>query len=232
MTKIAPVASHLTYANAVATLALFIALGGASYAAARLPANSVGTKQIKRDAVTPAKLSPASKAALTGPAGPIGAAGPLGPAGAPGAEGARGPMGDPGERGEEGEKGDRGPEGPSDGYYATAISGGPLTQTGAEFGELAVPAGSYVVSATARLMSTGAGASNAQCLIVDRSGGNGGQMNVNLSGTGDRKIVPMIFAETVEAPSTFSIQCELTSGGGTVSVDSLSLTAIKVGVIH
>jgi hypothetical protein len=46
----------LTYANVVATLALFIALGGASYAAIKLPKNSVGTKQLKKNAVTTAKL--------------------------------------------------------------------------------------------------------------------------------------------------------------------------------
>ncbi|MGH2905228.1 MAG: hypothetical protein ACRDKI_00485 [Solirubrobacterales bacterium] len=48
--------SNLTYANVVATLALFLALGGVSYAAATLPKNSVGTKQIKKNAVTGAKI--------------------------------------------------------------------------------------------------------------------------------------------------------------------------------
>ena len=37
---------RLSYVNVVATLALFIALGGASYAAVELPANSVGVRQI------------------------------------------------------------------------------------------------------------------------------------------------------------------------------------------
>ena len=46
----------LTYANVVATLALFIALGGASYAAIKLPKNSVGTKQLKKNAVGPKQL--------------------------------------------------------------------------------------------------------------------------------------------------------------------------------
>jgi hypothetical protein len=35
----------------MATLAIFIALGGASYAAIKIPANSVGSKQLKDDAV-------------------------------------------------------------------------------------------------------------------------------------------------------------------------------------
>jgi hypothetical protein len=47
---------HLSYANVVATLALFIALGGASYAAVTLPRNSVGTAQLKKNAVTATKV--------------------------------------------------------------------------------------------------------------------------------------------------------------------------------
>jgi hypothetical protein len=46
----------LTYANVMATVAVFIALGGASYAAVNLPKNSVGSRQIKTGAVTGTKL--------------------------------------------------------------------------------------------------------------------------------------------------------------------------------
>ena len=43
-------------AMVVACLALMMALGGTSYAAIRLPANSVGTKQLKKGAVTAVKV--------------------------------------------------------------------------------------------------------------------------------------------------------------------------------
>jgi hypothetical protein len=48
--------TKLTYSNVIATIALFVALGGAATAATQLPRNSVGTNQIKRGAVTTAKL--------------------------------------------------------------------------------------------------------------------------------------------------------------------------------
>jgi len=50
-------AGHLSYANVVATLALFLALGGASFAMLRLPKASVGTAQLRNGAVTAGKLA-------------------------------------------------------------------------------------------------------------------------------------------------------------------------------
>lgn len=44
--------------NVVAYLALFVALGGTSYAAINLPAGSVGTKQLRNGSVTAGKLDP------------------------------------------------------------------------------------------------------------------------------------------------------------------------------
>jgi hypothetical protein len=73
---------HLSYANVMATVAVFIALGGGSYAAIKLPANSVGTKQLKKTAVTLKKIKRSTRHALkgqqgdTGPRGATGAAGP------------------------------------------------------------------------------------------------------------------------------------------------------------
>jgi hypothetical protein len=83
----------------VAFAALMVALGGTSYAIAQLPANSVGTKQLKKNAVTSAKVKnrsllandfksgqlPRGAQGPRGVAGPAGPAGPTGPAGAAGA---------------------------------------------------------------------------------------------------------------------------------------------------
>lgn len=49
---------HLSYANVTATLALILALGGTSYAAITLPANSVGPRQLRPGAVTSRAIRP------------------------------------------------------------------------------------------------------------------------------------------------------------------------------
>ena len=88
----------------IACVALLLALGGVSWAATALPRNSVGTAQLKNNAVTSKKVKnhsllradfkngqiprgpagPAGPAGATGPAGPQGPKGPTGPAGAAG----------------------------------------------------------------------------------------------------------------------------------------------------
>jgi hypothetical protein len=65
-------------------IALFVALGGTSFAAFKLPKNSVGTKQIKNGAVTLPKVSSTAVSVLKG------AKGDPGPAGTPGTPGTSG----------------------------------------------------------------------------------------------------------------------------------------------
>jgi hypothetical protein len=95
--------ARLTYSNVVATLALFIALGGSSYAALKLPKNSVGSAQLKANSITSTKikagslrandLSSAARSRLRGPRGPRGTQGPVGKTGATGRTGPRGSTG-------------------------------------------------------------------------------------------------------------------------------------------
>ncbi len=56
MTSMKLMRGHLSYANVISTICLFVVLGGGAYAAARLPAKSVGTAQLKAGAVTGAKI--------------------------------------------------------------------------------------------------------------------------------------------------------------------------------
>lgn len=55
--------AKLTYANVMATIAVFLVLGGGAAVAAGLGKNSVGAKQLKPNAVTSAKIK---KGAVTG----------------------------------------------------------------------------------------------------------------------------------------------------------------------
>ena len=81
--------------NAIAYLALFVALGGVSYAAINLPAGSVGTKQLKKNAVISSKVRNGSLLRRDFKAGqiPAGARGPAGPTGAQGSTGSAGATG-------------------------------------------------------------------------------------------------------------------------------------------
>ena len=82
-------------AMVVACAALFVSLGGVGYAAIVLPANSVGTKQLKRNAVNSAKVKKYSLLRSDFKRGQV-PRGPQGLQGIPGAQGIQGPKGDPG----------------------------------------------------------------------------------------------------------------------------------------
>lgn len=116
-------------------LALFVALGGTSYAAATLPRDSVGSTQIKAGAVGASEVRDGSLTAKdfksgSLPRGATGAQGPKGETGATGAQGTAGAPGAPGARGAQGEQGPIGPQGAGGNAETVAVrlqSGG--TQT-------------------------------------------------------------------------------------------------------
>lgn len=110
--------------NVVAYLALFVALGGTSYAAIRLPANSVGAREIKSDAVRSSEVKNGSllttdfkagqlPAGARGANGEPGGIGPIGVQGEKGAVGDTGKTGDIGARGAAGAPGANGSAGPA-----------------------------------------------------------------------------------------------------------------------
>jgi hypothetical protein len=86
-------------AMVVASIALLVALGGTSIAAvSALPRGSVGTPQLRNNAVTSVKVKNRSLRAVDFARGQL-------PAGAQGPEGPQGATGDPGPRGAKGEPG-------------------------------------------------------------------------------------------------------------------------------
>jgi hypothetical protein len=96
--------ARLSHATVVAYLALFVALGGSSYAAIELSKKSVKAKHIAKNAVTSKKVKDGTlltddfkdgelPAGAQGAQGPKGDPGPKGDAGADGADGADGAPG-------------------------------------------------------------------------------------------------------------------------------------------
>jgi hypothetical protein len=87
---------RLSPSMVVACLALSVALGGTGYAAITLPKNSVGAKQLKKNAITSPKIKDRSLLARDFKQGQI----------------PRGPKGDTGAQGAQGIQGIQGPAGP------------------------------------------------------------------------------------------------------------------------
>ena len=104
------------HGTVVAYLALFVALGGSSYAAITLKRNSVKTRHIARGAVTSPKVRDQSLLARDFAAGQL-------PAGLKGDTGEKGDKGDPGEKGDQGVPGQPG----ADGTPGTARAYGRVT---------------------------------------------------------------------------------------------------------
>jgi hypothetical protein len=115
------------HAVAVAYLALFVALGGGAYAASKLPRNSVGPTQLKKNAVTSPKVKNGSLKAADFAKGQL-RRGPQGPKGDLGSQGLQGEPGTPGGPGPTGETGAPG----SAVAYAHVLANGTLESGGSK----------------------------------------------------------------------------------------------------
>jgi Collagen triple helix repeat (20 copies) len=104
-----------SYSNVLATIAVFVALGGSSYAAvSQIAKNSVSTTQVRDRSLLARDFKRGQlKAGPVGPAGPAGGVGPAGSEGQAGPTGAAGPVGPEGPAGSEGPAGEAGPVGPA-----------------------------------------------------------------------------------------------------------------------
>jgi hypothetical protein len=99
----------------VASLALFVALGGTGYAVTALPRDSVTSTQVKDGSLEATDLSASLRGDIStrakAPGGPKGARGPKGDKGAKGSAGAPGPQGQTGTQGLTGSRGEKGDTG-------------------------------------------------------------------------------------------------------------------------
>lgn len=102
---------HLSYANVMATVAVFIALGGSSYAALRITGRDVRDGSLTGRDVKNHSIRSRDLAAGVVRQGAAGAQGPVGAKGDLGAKGDAGPRGLTGARGPAGARGLQGPKG-------------------------------------------------------------------------------------------------------------------------
>jgi hypothetical protein len=194
---------NLSYADVMATIAVFMALGGASYAAVNLPAKSVGTKQIKDHAVTQRKLSTAARHSLRGSHGPTGPRGTAGPQGITGARG------------------------PSDAYFASSDA---LASGGNTIVLENVPARKYIVQGRAEFINgtstpqtLSCTAHDADYIARDDATGTTDQKN-------DHTVVSTIMPLELAKPSSILLQCTASTTMG--DMRGMRISAIRVGAIH
>ena len=197
----------------MSTLAVFIALGGTSYAVTKLPKNSVGSQQVKNRSLQRIDLSPnALGAGVRGPRRPQGVAG------ASGATGARGPSDVVVRR--------------RDGVAAVGFGAG----DGVDVATMSLPAGKWLVSAETNATffpNTSPFADQFHCaLIVD--GAPGSRKNAFMGNlTGAVHEVVFVTSQAIDAAQAVKIvlRCShdaaLPSGGTVPGFDHTLLTATR-----
>jgi hypothetical protein len=127
----------MRYANFMSTLAVFLALGGTSYAAmtvtgVQIKDNTVTGRDVRNSSVGSHDIRDHSLRSRDFKPGQLGAGaqGPAGPQGAPGPEGAAEPQGSAGPEGPSGDPGPQGPVGPAG---PAGVSGMGLVNAETEF---------------------------------------------------------------------------------------------------
>jgi hypothetical protein len=205
---------HLTYANVAASLALFLALGGAAYAATQLPKNSVGTNQIRKEAVTAAKIAKKTRQQLQGQRGPAGQQGPQGKTGKTGAKGATGA------RGAQGNTGVPGADGTGPAFEATAKPAIPTAiGTGTQVVGLSLAPGQYATSAN--VVVQGSAGATVTCTLL-----NGGEASATIPTAAGLETLSMSGVRGLAGAGTATVLC--TATGGTAELVSANVTAIQV----
>jgi hypothetical protein len=242
---------RLSYANVVATMALFVALGGSSYAAVQLSNGQVKTKHLAKNAVKAKKLAPDSVNSGKVKDGsllaqdfepgqlPAGAQGPKGDTGSQGLKGDTGSQGLKGDTGSQGLKGDKGDPGPSatfqdrrDALVTVPEPGGGL---GAAITSLNLPAGHYLVEFNGTMQRNGltAGQSVDHYLVLRVDGSVISSVPVSSvqgsTSIGAASAVASRRLLTLASPTTIAVHGFSGTGTGTSSQARGVLTATQVG---
>jgi hypothetical protein len=206
---------HLTYANVVASLALFLALGGAAFAATQLPRNSVGTGQLKPEAVTAGKIAKKTRNQLKGDRGATGPQGPTGKTGAKGAAGAKGATGAKGDTGPRGLTGADG-TGPAFEVFGTlksiGVGAAPVVAEN-------LPAGAYLSTANVVVEATAPG--TVTCTLS-----SGGEASANFGVAGQVTTMSLSATRTLGSAGAETLTCSAPEGA-TARYANLIATQVK-----
>jgi Collagen triple helix repeat (20 copies) len=199
----------LTYANVIATLALFLVLGGGAYAASQLPRNSVGTGQLKAEAVTAGKIAKKARQQLQGDRGPTGPQGPQGKAGPKGATGAKGAQGTTGVKGTNGTDG----SGPAIEAFSKPSSPLPIT-TGTQV--VAVPLSGSAYATSANVVVSSVPGAVVSCTLT-----GGGEATATVPAGG----FETLSLSAARGAGSAVVNC--TASGGSAEYSFASVTAIQ-----
>jgi hypothetical protein len=211
--------SKLTYANVMATLALFVALGGSSYAAVSLSRNSVKSKhiakgQVKRsdigkNAVSSPKVKRFSLLASDFRPGQL-PAGPRGETGPPGSPGAPGPTASAAAT--------RSAANEPIGTSSTTVLEEEITTTFE---------GRVLASASVRVEGDGGNNDVAVCRLQDGgSGAVGGPAISTIPDTSSDELTITVVGSIVKPPGTHTIRVCCNAGTGVTSFDVEAVSLI------
>jgi hypothetical protein len=213
---------HLTYPKAAATLAVFLAAGGAAWAATGTGSTIHACYKKHGGALRLATHCRRGESAVSwSRVGPTGRRGPAGQAGKTGASGASGTSG---------ARGATGATGPSD-VYAAGTAFKALTTSGVSYGQLSLPAGSYLLQAKATFFAKGAAESMACFLVGETSLKPEWDAGTVSAGAGSANVLSLIGAATFASTQAVELVCRLQSGTEG-SIDNAHLVAVATGALH
>src|SRR5262245_2787901 len=200
----------------VACAALLIALGGTGIAAAQLvPRGSVGTPQLRNEAVTSATVKDGSLQAADVAEGQF----PPGPTGS---------KGDKGDKGDKGAPGERGPRGLGDAYTRTTVGpiALPFSEAITRVASLDIPqAGTYLIWAKTYIDVAYKYGSGVRCEL--RTGDDADVSSAYIENLRPQTIAASA-VRRIDAPGEVTYECAQLSSADNVDARRARITAVKV----
>jgi hypothetical protein len=204
----------------VTLLAFVVLCGGAAYAATQLGKESVGTRQLKKNAVTGAKVKDGSlKRSDFAPGQIPGLGAPTG-------------IGSPGPQGREGPRGPQGPPGTSRVFQASGsvnFESFSSSLFGSTVVTLELPPGEYFVTATAEMQTVNATTSTVICRLINGVGGPGSAATTR-EGSAQPEVSNMTLAGgfTVTGGQALNLQCSKSNPASGARIVAANIVAVGV----